>query len=596
MYIHNMCHYIYLRFKIPRLPCTCLLKTRLLFLCMQQAAEKLSMARKEYLRGALRILGSAACITAACVTIIILKYACMDNRAYAFVDGTCLGDSQMRAVVAALLTVALFFTALLVGDAVEALRSAMLTRPNGINEGIYIAMMPNSGMALRLRGCCTRHALLILVIAAFQYGPGASQTLSSLAIQTVPVYAKTSAVATLPPEPYHYNDTADGRLSATLDLPPLFSTAVRLVTTMGRYADGSSSIVYPNGTVTTSVIKILTPPVVPKSGHVDGPTDIISFNETVGNVTTTCVDAELLLENATDYTEYTKHAETYLLTLDVSGRATVIADNFTFSNINSAISISSQFTEFVFGSGFKVSCKSNLRFDVSKITYSLRTRNVQVLESFGPDITIDLANFSRLMQQSVGAPEYISNFLNKVDGQGDNMTALGRFLTGDVPQGFSSYYATFAKGFFGSGYPNILHTKVVSAVADGLGQLFSLQPELQRFVADAPSVTAESIANGTVTTEQIQALFLVVPVYEQRLQAYFPARYAWLLVGIVLAATWAVTICGLLSLVASPINVKTSNDISLVPCVEPATLATRTMQVACSAHLSHTCSLLSLAQ
>ena len=151
-----------------------------------QATEKLSMARKEYLLGALRILGSTACITAACVTIIILKYTCMDNRAYAFVDGTCLGDSQMRAAVAALLTLALFFVALLVGDAVEALRSAMLTRRNGINEGVYIAMVPNCSMTLRLRACFTRYALLMLAIAAFQYGPGASQTLSSLAIKTVP--------------------------------------------------------------------------------------------------------------------------------------------------------------------------------------------------------------------------------------------------------------------------------------------------------------------------------------------------------------------------------------------------------------------------
>ena len=167
------------------------------------------MARKVYLLDALRITGCTAGVVAACAAIEALKYKCMDHDAYTFAGSICLGDSQMRAVVSALLTCALFFMALLVADAIEALRSAMLARNHGINEGLYIAMVAGGSMALRLRACFTRCAPLLLMIAVLQYGPEASQTLSSLAIKTVPVYVNTSPIATMQPGPYRYNDTPD---------------------------------------------------------------------------------------------------------------------------------------------------------------------------------------------------------------------------------------------------------------------------------------------------------------------------------------------------------------------------------------------------
>ena len=193
------------------------------------------MARKVYLLDALRMLGCTACIVAACAAIATLKYKCMDHDAYTFAGSVCLGDSQMRAVVSALLTFALFFMALLVTDAIEALRSTMLARNHGINEGLYVAMVAGGSMVLRLRACFTRYAPLMLMIAVLQYGPEASQTLSSLAIKTVPVYVNTSAVATLPPGPYRYNDTPDGPLAATLDAPPAYSIALYQIRGMSQY-------------------------------------------------------------------------------------------------------------------------------------------------------------------------------------------------------------------------------------------------------------------------------------------------------------------------------------------------------------------------
>lgn len=222
------------------------------------------MARKVYLPHALRILGCTVCVTAACAAVAALKYKCMDHDAYTFGGSICLDDSQMRAVVSALLTFALFFMALLVADAIEALRSAMLARSQGINEGVYIAMVAGGSMALRLRTCFTRYALLMLMIALLQYGPEASQTLSSLAIKTVPVFVNTSAVATLPPGPYRYNDTPDGLLGSTLGAPPSYSTALDQIRGMSQYAGCARSTIETSDTITTAVVKTGTSPLVTK--------------------------------------------------------------------------------------------------------------------------------------------------------------------------------------------------------------------------------------------------------------------------------------------------------------------------------------------
>lgn len=366
------------------------------------------MARKVYLPHALRILGCTVCVTAACAAVAALKYKCMDHDAYTFGGSICLDDSQMRAVVSALLTFALFFMALLVADAIEALRSAMLARSQGINEGVYIAMVAGGSMALRLRTCFTRYALLMLMIALLQYGPEASQTLSSLAIKTVPVFVNTSAVATLPPGPYRYNDTPDGLLGSTLGAPPSYSTALDQIRGMSQYAGGARSTIETSDTITTAVVKTGTSPLVTKNGYTALPSDVIIFNDTVGNVTSQCY----FLESVLDYTNFTADVKSNFSAFAGDGYLHLsFANNFTVSEVNNMIEVASQYTLAGKMNSFTWKCDSRVRFDICAISFGLRAHDVQVLQDYTSDGTVQLSTFSRLMKQSIGAPEYFSNSL-----------------------------------------------------------------------------------------------------------------------------------------------------------------------------------------
>lgn len=50
-------------------------------------------------------------------------------------------------------------------------------------------------------------------------------------------------------------------------------------------------------------------------------------------------------------------------------------------------------------------------FDICAISFGLRAHDVQVLQDYTSDGTVQLSTFSRLMKQSIGAPEYFSNSL-----------------------------------------------------------------------------------------------------------------------------------------------------------------------------------------
>ena len=526
------------------------------------------MARKVYLLDALRMLGCTACIVAACAAIAALKYKCMDHDAYTFAGSVCQGDSQMRAVVSALLTFALFFMALLVADAIEALRSAMLARNHGINEGVYVAMVAGGSMALRLRACFTcPYAPLMLMIALFQYGPEASQTLSSLAIKTVPVYVNTSAVATLPPGPYRYNDTPGGLLGATLNAPPAYSTALYQIRGMSQYEGGASSTIESSDTVTTAVARTGASPALTGNGHTALPSDVVIFNDTIGNVTSHCY----VLEPVMNYTEFEADATSSIRVTAAGGKVRqLFATNVTVSN--NMIQVASQITFEAQTKSFTWKCDSSVRFDICTIAFGLRSHDVQVLQSYSPDSTVQLSSFSRLIKQSIIAPEYFSNMLlAKADMLGDDRTVhteagLENFL--------NTFYFAFAQGLYSSGQMNLLHAKVATAVADGLDRFWALQ-----FIVSGNVPDLVAVANEPFTLDQLRTWGLTAPVYGLQLQAFIPTRYVWALLGALLSVAWILAMVGLLSLVAAPINVKSANDISLMLCVEPRSLAARAAEV-----------------
>ena len=344
---------------------------------------------------------------------------------------------------------------------------------------------------------------------------------------------------------------------------------------MSQYAGGASSTIESSDTVTTAVVKTGPSPLVTKNGLIAPPSDdVVIFNETVGNVTSQCY----FVESEMNYTKFAADRK-YNLSLIIEGSDVrfLFADNFTVSNINMhhSIEVASHLTLEINTNPSTWKCDSSVRFDICTVSLGLRSRDVHVLQNYSSDSTVNLSTFSRLMKQSIGAPESVfSDSLLAKAGMLDNNATDQQSLEEGVGLFLVNFYSNFAQGLFSTGQKNLLHAKVATAVADGLTRFHTLQLLVNDKMLDPGAIARESF-----TLDQLRTWGLTAPVYGLQLQAYIPTRYVWALVGALLLVAWISAMVGLLSLVAAPINVKSANDISLMHCVESKSLAARAAEV-----------------
>ena len=465
-----------------------------------------------------------------------MKYKCMNSKNGDFIDSYCLSDNKMRTVISAILTVILFFIGLALGDTVDAIRTFALTR--GINESAYIAMV--SGTSYRVKSMLTKWGPLILAIMAFQYLPGSTQTLSNLSIKTVSVYVKNNSTASVFERESMYNVSSS---SLNLNIPPTLGAGIRIMNIMRTYSSGLSSSIN-NQAVTTKVIKSASSP---SSNMTDGDgTNSITYNDTVGTVVTKCSEIQVL-QGTIDFSEYIFPNTAYIssppdITLLYNVEHTVISSEVLY--------ITSNFTELLQSFGITVACASTITFDVEEIVYTLNTGEIHQRAQISRSTTVDTSTFGFITETAAGAPEHLATFAY------DNSSDVSRLNMEDISNGVLDFYATFNKGFFSTPTKNILHTKLVAAVADNLGMLFTKQ-----FEDNQPETVAKAI--------------IIVPVYNIVLQAYFPTYLAWIFAGTLGGISLFICMIGTTMSIISPINIKQANDMSLIDNIDNNTVMAR---------------------
>ena len=460
-----------------------------------------------------------------CAGLVVLQRFCMNHKEGDFITSYCLTDTNMRTVIAAMLTLMGLALTAAVTSTVEAYRTTRLVY--GINEGVYIAMASQNLQYLR-RAMQTSWAPVIFIIILATTAPQLLQTLVNIGIKTTGVYVRNRSNVGIYEGYALYNTTVGDLNFANMNIAILLLTKMRDLKTSATVGphpyDPHAEFDGLQNTAVTSVIR---------DGYFVGldNTDYYTSNsvkhlETVVTITTSCTSDDLDGNLSSEVPIYdptfvtltaVDAAENYAMAVLSSYKYEHMPDGsivFTSTmytaecgpvptyTLNGALVNCSAFGPDTMIGGQTSSCTSAIVVQDQIIIVTVDANTITPVQLVSNTTTVNTSDLARLMVNYAESPENTSKTQ-------DNPSYIARLLY---------FYANFPQGLFGNEdlFPmrNVLHTKLCAAASLALGILFTTKERSAEEVAlgingFALSGTTSGTANSPFSTVQLHNLVQV---------------------------------------------------------------------------------------
>ena len=550
----------------------------------------------------------ASCVLG--VAVIVLQYQCMYANKGQFITSYCYYDSEMRAVIAAIVTLSVAIIGFALSDAILAFRTYALSR--GINEGVFVALAIPSGIMYKTMAMFkTRWCFVVLMVLVLHVAPMSFQTLSNLAIKTAAVYVRNKSMATVYDAQSYYNAT-----SSLGNTPPNYVNAINLLSSLKKFESSAVSLLI-NSKVQTNVVR---DGFVGVTHVVDGDTtNAFKHNETVTKIATSCTPT-LAINSLPNYVTNTSNIlgpfqfenscsvyiydiQYAILSLNIITFHTVLSLGRVTNCTNSATN------EYEFS---VVTCDSTLIINKAEIVYTTSTGSISINHILSNVTTVDVTNFASLIinittsiEQSVVLSSSFSslaslyaehaqlaqNISNTIDYE------LQTYENEEVLLYNATHNALFAQLYngtfaaingitvlgtvlanlsndlvqFSNILNNLVYTQYDISVANTFGNFEQgLFNESTSNLAHTRIVTSVTLAlnllwnnyngvgnNFTANDKELNLHNIVQLAFLKRVYAYV---FAGLIVGITLILSIIGTLCTLLS----PINIKPNNETAII--------------------------------
>ena len=484
-------------------------------------------------------------VALSCAGLVVLQHFCMNHRDRDFVDGYCLTDSHMRAVLAAILTAVGLVLSSAVSSSVESYRSAKLA--TGINEGVYIAMASQSLM-YRLYALSTPWAAAVALVVFATNAPNSIQTLANLGIKTAGVYVRNPSVA--------YTDEGYAYYNASVspsNFSPDLSYAIGMMVKMRDYRNTDTSTATDRGVgAVTSVVR---------DGYLravfivdSDATNAFKHLETVVTITSTCtsVEYEGLLSEVLPANPDTLNVSIVIPSINLAS-AFIYDVKYAIPSDNSLVFKSSLSDPECYAAtctslgpetpvvGSTTTCTSLVVIQDQEIIYTVGAESVAPIKMISNSTTVSVSDLGWLMaiyaKSIESTPDAVDNPI--------------------YVEAVQDLYANFPAGRFNLTEANVLHTKLCAASSLVLDLLYT-----NSGVANGGSGNITT-GNGTVSTQ----LYSIV-------QLTYISTTDVIIISVVITG-FALVVCLLAIAFAfkSRINVKPATDSSLLYNADPALIA-----------------------
>ena len=502
-----------------------------------------------------KYMAYVAAVAVLCAGLVVLQHYCMNHREGAFVDGYCLTDSHMRAVLAAILTVIGLVLTSAISSAVESYRSGKLA--TGINEGVYIALVSQS-VKYRLHALVTPWAAVVMVTILCTNAPNSIQTLANLGIKTAGVYVRNPSSAVVF-NTYSYYNTSVTQTSFTN-----LQSAIQMMTKMRDYRTSATSTVVDHGEeVVTSVLR---------DGYVSGlsifhtdATNAFKRTETVVTISSTCVasvfrpgsplseavPANAAAVNVTVVVPQENLAAALIYDIHyeiLSGNSMLVESSLSNPGCNSSDCTSLGPETIVAGS--TSTCTSTMVVQDQDIIYTVGADSVQPVQLISNTTTVSVSDLATL----------IVGYADSIEGTPDaisNPAYAGAVL---------DFYAAFPVGSFNESQENYLHTKLCASSSLAMNLLWS------NYGVNASTPTSGRgliglVGNAYLTDDAFVPLYNIVQL------TYISTADAAIIAGVITGSACLVSLVGMVFAVKARINIKPATDSSLLYNADPALIA-----------------------
>ena len=476
---------------------------------------------------------------------VATRYACMSTKRDTFEENHCLSDSYMRTILSVYFTIITIVLASAISEATCAYRTLKLKE--GINEGVYVAMMSRSPSCIFM-SMKTRWSLIIVFIMATWIFPQMIQPLSNIGIKSVNVYIPNESTAAVYSKESLYN--AD--LSANRDI----TSSVVALSQLRKYSGGLSSVIK-DGRVETTVLRS---GFVTASSIVDGDiSNCFKYNETAAIVGTECDQEQHYGQNVNTFaTAGSLMNKRVILTDEAKGLARVDYQIYDLAYENgqfNATYITAVCYNVTTTSNGCISdaitvtkCKASAQLGVYEIIYTVATGNIGVIRLVSNLTTVDIGTFTNVLAN-------ISNSIStslynppQQDSASENDPCSLESNPYAISVGLYEASAGFEQGLFNNSNSNLCHARISSAASITLGYLWANQ------VANKES----NIRNAVLSSIGIKT--------------YIGTLATWIIAGSIVGCTVITCVFGAAATVMCPINVKDSNETSLMNNIDNDTL------------------------
>lgn len=479
----------------------------------------------------LKPLAQLAVVLIGLSAFLIFRYTCMSNDNNTVVASYCTEDNNARAIVSAIFTVVVYFIGVSLIDAMNAFRIFMLER--GINEGVFIAFGQNADY--RARSLRTKWATVVIALILIQYGPGSVQFISNLTTHSVTLFAKNNSTVLVTNITYGTSYPVIDRdiYIANLLLPLLrnYASSARSNVVpdvllygieeldIGKDALGISETVETN--VTRNNLYL---------GAIIDTGDSYSNNyimkkETHATVTTQCVsypNNDTSLPNNVSYSKTlndTSIRNAYISKYSITNKMHVLSNSESHITNNNGTVIG----------GFSF-CNSTVRFFSGDIIYNIDTQAIERVISSDKDTVLDQRTMGKYIENITMSPE--SAIILEPNTTQAFLISIG-YVTGI--QG---------NGLFDLSQQNIMHARICASVELAFSLLWK--------VDTSSDIIQFGFSHG------------YIPAHNAIIQAYMHGWVAWILACTLASIMLFIFTAYITSLVKSPIDIKETNELTLV--------------------------------
>ena len=497
--------------------------------------------------------------------LMIFQQLCLNNATDSFLsDGTCLSDSNSRALIALALTVATAVIARSVARTAVAYRTAKLS--TGIPEGIFVAFGSNAlwnSYIIRAVISRGRWAAPVILFVLASHSQNVVQTASNLGIHVSQVYVPNSGTANVYDTVSFYNVT-------DFAVPPFHAdegAALEVLSKMQQFRNSAVSTLVNDTTVVTSAVR---DDYINYVNHTfEDQSNAFRHDEVVATLGSTCnlVDydgpASGLITNTTSTFNVSfspDFAGLYVYDAGVeiiSPNALIINSLFVQPSCTTAGGCDPLLPSAIV-KGIVAECVTTVTLAVQTIIYTLSSDNARVVQFQSNDTTVDINIFAGLMAEYAASPE----------GAGQ----AGQYAPYEL--GYISVITSFPNGIFNAGQPNVLHARFCAAASLSLDLLWN---NYGRNVNNTGNAASDAVTGNAFLT-----LDRDIPLHNLVIQTFVSTRSMALIVGSLVGFTLLVCFVGMVFAHRSPINLKDPLDTSLLPNVDDGIISRKRYTVGAS--------------